>query len=155
MRTAPDRDQLVLGLRAARTRVLEAIAGLSEEQMSRREMDGWSVKDHLAHLTVWHEMRFFEVTRIARGGRAAFPVSTEEEAEPVNSAFAQFRRDLPLRQVLEDLEFAREMVIQTVAGCEEEALDETRYEEIGIRGGAEHDISHAQMIAAWRGKEGI
>ena len=60
MRIGTARDQLLLEMDAARDRVSEAIAGLSEEQIARPDLDGWSVKDHLTHLTLWHELRFFE-----------------------------------------------------------------------------------------------
>ena len=73
MRVGTTRDQLLIEMDAARDRVNEAIAGLSEDQMSRPEIDGWSVKDHLAHLTFWHELRFFELSRIARGGQRRLP----------------------------------------------------------------------------------
>ena len=155
MRVGTERDQLILELKAARDRVLEAVSGLSEEQASRRAPDGWSVKDHLAHLTLWHEMRFFEISRIARGGRASFPITGEEGIDHLNEQFAANRRNLPYSQVLADLAFAHEMVLQAVAAAPEDRLDQRLFEEIGLRGGAAHDRDHAEMIAAWRQKEGI
>lgn len=158
MRAITTRVQLLLEMDAARDRVNEAIAGLTEEQMSRLKLDGWSVKDHLAHLTLWHEMRFFDVSRIARGGRAGFPVTDVvagvDPIDEINERFAANRRGLPLAQVLADLDFAREMVRQAVSNCPEDRLDLSLYEEIGPNG-AGHDIAHADMIAAWREREGI
>ena len=154
MRAAKARDQLLLEMDAARDRVNEAIEGLAEDQMSRREIDGWSIKDHLTHLTLWHELRFFELSRIARGGRAGFPVTDEAGVEHINQQFAANRRPLPLAQVLADLDFAREMVRQAVANCREDRLDLRFYEELGPNG-AGHEISHAEMIRSWRDKEGV
>jgi hypothetical protein len=158
MRAITTRDQLLLEMDAARDRVNEAIAGLNEEQMSRPDLDGWSVKDHLAHLTFWHEMRFFEVSRIARGGRAGFPVTDVvggvDPIDTINNRFAANRRPLPLAQVLADLDFAREMVRQAVANCPEDRNDLRFYEELGPNG-AGHDSAHADMITAWRQKKGI
>jgi len=156
MRVGTTRDQLLLELDTARGRVNEAIAGLTEDQTSRPDLDGWSVKDHLTHLTLWHEMRFFEISRIARGGRAGFPDTDEAEAgvEPINQQFAANRRSLPLAQVLGDLDFAHEMVRQALANCPEDRLDERFYEGIGIHGAA-HDTSHAETITAWRKREGL
>ena len=158
MRVGNTRDQLLLELDTARARVSDAIAGLSQEQLSRPDLDGWSVKDHLTHLTFWHEMRFFEVSRIARGGQAAFPVlEIVDGLDPVNEInerFAANRRDLPLAQVLRDLDFAQEMVRQAIANCPEEQLERGFSGEIGPNGAA-HDSEHAEMIAAWRKKEGI
>jgi len=154
MRVGTTRDQLLLELDTACSRVKEAIAGLTEEQMSRPELDGWSAKDHLTHLTLWHEMRFFELSRIARGGRAAFPVTDEAGVEHINQQFAANRRSLPLDQVLEDLHFAREMVREAISNCPEDRLDLRFYEELGPNG-AGHEISHGEMITAWRKREGL
>ncbi|TMG06919.1 MAG: maleylpyruvate isomerase family protein [Chloroflexi bacterium] len=154
MRIGTTRDQLLLEMEAARDRVDEAIAGLSEEQIARPDLDGWSVKDHLTHLTLWHELRFFEISRIARGGRAGFPVTDEAGVEHINEQFAANRRPLPLPQVLTDLDFAREMIRQAVANCPEDRLDQRFFEELGPNG-AGHETSHADMIAAWRKREGI
>ena len=147
-------DQLLLEMDVARDRVGEAIARLSEEQMSRPDLDGWSAKDHLTHLTLWHELRFFELNRIARGGRAGFPPTDEAGVEHINEQFAANRRHLPLAQVLADLDFAREMVRQALANCPEDRLDPRLFEELGPNG-AGHDTSHAEMITAWRKRESI
>jgi hypothetical protein len=154
MRVGTPRDQLLLELDTARESVNEAIAGLTEDQMSQQDLDGWSVKDHLTHLTLWHELRFFELSRIARGGRAGFPVTDEAGVEHINQQFAANRRSLPLTQVLADLEFARDMVRQAVANCPEDRLDLQLYEELGPNG-AGHETAHAEMITAWRKREGI
>lgn len=154
MRVGTTRDQLLLEMDTASSRVNEAIAGLTEEQMSRPELDGWSVKDHLTHLTLWHELRFFELSRIARGGRAGFPETDEAGVEHINEQFAANRHSLPLAQVLADLDFAREMVRQAVSNCPEDRLDVNLYEELGPNG-AGHETSHAEMITAWRQKEGL
>src|SRR3990170_523129 len=123
--------------------------------MSRPGPGGWSVKDHLNHMTVWHEFRFHEISRIARGGRPAFPPFTDEQLDAVNSVTVALRRSLPVSQVLADLEFARSLVIEAIAGCLEEALREENYGEVGLRGGVAHDLDHAATIKAWRQREGI
>jgi hypothetical protein len=154
VRIGTTRDQLLLEMDAARDRVNEAIAGLTEEQMAQPTLDGWSVKDHLTHLTLWHELRFFELGRIARGGRAGFPVIDEAGIDHINELFTANRRALPFPQVLADLDFARDMVRQTVAECPDHRLDITLYEELGPHG-AGHDTSHADMIISWRQEQGI
>jgi hypothetical protein len=154
MRAATVRDQLLLEMDNARDRVNDAIAGLSEEQMSQQDINDWSVKDHLTHITLWHELRFFELSRIARGGRAGFPETDETGVEHINEQFAANRRPLPLSQVLADLEFAREMVREALSNCPEDRLDLRFYEELGPHG-AGHETSHAEMITTWRKREGL
>lgn len=156
MRALTTNQQLITELEHSRAELLRAIGGLSEEQMTRPAINGWSVKDHLTHLTVWDEMRFFEISRIARGGEASFKETPDEEGLAwINEPTVVMRRRLSLAQVLADLSFARDLVLQAVALCPEERLDQGLYGEIGIGGGAAHDRSHAKTIADWRKKERI
>jgi hypothetical protein len=62
-----DRDDLLAHYRRSRAELLDAIAGLSEAQMTERTLDGWSVKDHLLHLALWDDVRAAEVVRISAG----------------------------------------------------------------------------------------
>ncbi len=153
MRAGPQ-ARLAFALKEADSAVRRAIEGLTEERMSQPAIDGWSVKDHLIHLTVWHEMRFYEVSRIARGGQAAYRPFPDEQLEALNSLTVALRRHLPASQVLEDLDFARSLVGEAIAGSPEEALDENKYGEVGLTG-IEHDFEHAETIKAWRQKEGL
>ncbi|HET9476038.1 MAG TPA: DinB family protein, partial [Dehalococcoidia bacterium] len=146
MRETPAHQQFVSQLDAAAAQVRVAIEGLTDEQASRPAEDGWSVKDQLTHLTLWHEMRFFEISRVARGGRAGFPQTTEEGVKHLNEQNASNRRNLSLEQVVADLDFAREMVRQAVLAAPEDRLDQSLYEEIGIEGGAAHELEHAGLI---------
>jgi len=155
MRALTIHQQLISELDHAGDRVGAAISGLTDEQASRPAKDGWSVKDQLAHMTFWHEMRFFEISRIARGGRAGFPATDEKGGEHINEQMAANRRRLRLAQVVADLDFASEMVKQAVLACPEDRLDQRLYEEIGIQGGAAHEIEHAGLIETWRKQEGI
>ena len=46
---AEDREALLAHYRRMRADLLAAIDGLTEAQMTEQSLDGWSVKDHLAH----------------------------------------------------------------------------------------------------------
>ncbi len=155
MRALTTHQQLISELDFAAERVIAAIKGLTDEQASRPASDGWSVKDQLTHMTFWHEMRFFEISRIARGGRFGFPSTSEEGVEHINNQMVENRRSLPLDQLVADLDFAREMVKQAMISAPEDRLDQSLYSEIGISGGAAHEIEHAGLIEAWRKKESI
>jgi hypothetical protein len=144
-----NRDEHMAAFAEAHARVREAIAGLVEDAASATGPDGWSVKDHLTHLTLWHEMRFFETSRIARGGLPSFPLTTQEQVTPLNEMVASYRRGLSFEQVVADLEFAWSMVEQAVAASPDDRLDHGFSGEIGPLGTG-HDISHAAMISALR-----
>jgi hypothetical protein len=141
---------------SARARVMQAIAGLTEEQMSRPGPDGWSVKDELNHLAICDELRFFEIGRVARGGGPAFTGMTDEQVDFFNGMVASLRRSLPLEQVLADLEFARSLVIEAISSAPEFALEPARYGDgYQVNGSVWHDVEHAEAIEAWRKREGI
>jgi hypothetical protein len=73
----------------------------------------------------------------------------------ITEQLAPNRRRRPLAQFVAALDFARELVKQAVLACPEGRLDQRLYEEIGIQGGAAHEIEHAGLIEAWRQKEGL
>jgi len=146
-------QQFIAEMDVAEARIDAAVGGLTDEQASTAAEDGWSVKDHLNHLTCWHEMRFFEVSRIARGGRASFPLTDETGVENLNNQIVNNRRSLPISQVVADLQFAREMVRQALISAPS-AMEMSNFREIGPIG-AGHDISHADLIERWRKKEGL
>ncbi|HUF54718.1 MAG TPA: ClbS/DfsB family four-helix bundle protein [Dehalococcoidia bacterium] len=154
MRALTGRQQLVTEWQAAGEHIAAAIAGLTEEQASVAGIDGWSVKDHLNHMCLWHEFRANEIMRVSRGGVSAMPAVNDQQVEAINQTFADLRRHLPLAQVVADLEFARGFVLEAVQSCPENALDQSLYPEVSVNGGS-HDIEHAEVIANWRKKEGI
>jgi len=156
MRVGSSRDQLLLEMKAARERVMAAIEGLSEEQMSRAGIDGWSVEDHLNHLTTCDEFRFYEIGRVGRGAGPAFRGMDDEQADTLNEVMVAVRRHLPLDQVLADLDFARSLVLEAVGQAPEHALSPDAYGEgFPVDGSIAHDREHAATITAWREREGI
>jgi hypothetical protein len=156
LRGLTDRDQITHDMQSARSRVLAAIAGLTDEQASSPAEDGWSVKDHLNHLTMCDEIRFFEIGRVARGGAPAFQHFDGSPMHAFNETIAVLRRDLSLEQALSDLAFARSLVLEAIAGAPEHALDPRAYGEYGyaVNGSIEHDHGHAEAIEARRKGEG-
>jgi hypothetical protein len=146
-----ERDKHLADFASAHNRVREVIAGLTEGAASAVGPDGWSIKDHLTHLTLWHEMRFFEIGRIGRGGQPSFPLTNEDQVTPLNETIAAYRRGLSLQQVVADLEFAWSMVEQAVAACPDDRLHRGFSGEIGPLGTG-HDRAHAAMISVLRNR---
>ena len=70
---AEDRDALLQHYRQSREELLSAIRGLSDQLMTEPSLDGWSVKDHLAHVALWDDIRASEVDRISAGHDSAWP----------------------------------------------------------------------------------
>ncbi len=93
---AEDRDALLQHYRQMRQGLLTAIHGLSDELMTEPSLDGWSVKDHLAHLALWDDIRASEVVRISAGHDSAWCMTGEQDAAFNALGFASLRTQLPI-----------------------------------------------------------
>lgn len=142
------KDDLRRHYEHSRKTLLAAIDGLTDADMSLAALDGWSVKDHLTHVTMWDEIRAAEIERISAGFEPAWRPMTEAETESFNALIERMRSSLPLTQVLAELESSRARVLEAIANASERGLDETRYGEAGLR--TTHELAHAAMIGRWR-----
>ena len=149
------RDAVTRQYERAAAGVYRAVDGLNEEQACRAEIDGWSVKDHINHLAFWHELRFFEIGRVARGAPQEFPRTEGDVIDAINQTITDLRRRLSFKEALADLEFTRGMVLEVIGEAPEARLDSQLYEEMTPLGGAQHELAHAETIAAWREREEI
>ncbi len=155
MAEADLRSQLFSEVQEARSQLLAAIDGLSEEQMVAQALDGWSAKDHLAHIAAWDELRFHEINRVARGDRPAFADITPLQVDAFNSWTIDLRREFSTAQVLRELELTRSRVLEAVGACPDSRLGEAAEGRGRIRRAAAHDLEHAALIREWRQREGI
>jgi uncharacterized damage-inducible protein DinB len=149
---AEDREALLRHYRQMREELLVAIHGLSDEVMTEPSLDGWSVKDHLAHLALWDEIRAGEVVRISAGHDSAWRTTPEQEAA-YNALGHALRRDLSLDQVRWELAMSEQRLLDAIASATPRGLDPSRYGEAGLR--SSHEAAHAGWITRWRGERGI
>jgi hypothetical protein len=147
------REEVIAELDRAAERIDAALAGLDDIRASKKAKDGWSIKDQLTHITFWHEMRYFEVVRIARGGRASFPHTSEDGVGAINDQMVKNRAGLSLEQIVADLQFARQMVRDALHDAPD-SLDMSHFEEIGPNG-ARHEFEHAEYIDRLRKEENL
>jgi hypothetical protein len=74
-----DRDALLQHYRQMRRELLAAIDGLTDALLTEPSLDGWSVKDHLAHLALWDDLRASEVVRISAGHDSAWRMTGAQD----------------------------------------------------------------------------
>jgi len=149
---AEDRDDLLRHYRESRAKLLAALDGLTDEQMSEPTIDGWAVKDHLAHLALWDEIRATEVERITAGFESAWKM-TEDQNEAHNATGYEVRRSMSAAQVRWELEQSRRKLLDAITAATPEALDLSRYGAAGLR--SMHEDQHSGWIARWRGEKGF
>ena len=148
---AEDREDLLRSYRETRKKLLAAIDGLTDEQMSEPTIDGWAVKDHLAHLALWDDIRAAEVERISAGFDSAWKM-TDEQDEALNDTGYEMRRSMSAAQARWELETSRRKLLDAIASAPQEALDPSRYGAAGLRSG--HEGQHVEWLERWRREKG-
>jgi hypothetical protein len=147
-----DRDDLLLHYRQMREELLAAIDGLSDELLTERSLDGWSVKDHLAHLAAWDDIRAGEVLRISAGHDSAWRMSGDQDGA-YSALMHDLRLDLSPAQARWELETSRQRLIDAIAVATERGLDASLYGEAALR--STHEAQHTGWIKRWRGEKGL
>lgn len=147
-----NRNDLLRHYQESRELFTSATDGLSDGHMTEHSLDGWSVKDHMAHIAFWDDLRAAEVERISAGHESALRM-TEEQDETLNKLGYEFRRSLPLAQVRWELATSRRKLLDAIGAAPLEALDPSRYGEAGLH--SEHESQHAEWIQRWRNEKGI
>jgi uncharacterized damage-inducible protein DinB len=149
---AENREDLLRHYRESRVKMLAAIDGLTDDQMSEPTIDGWAVKDHLAHLALWDDIRAAEVERISAGFESAWKM-TEHQDEAHNATGYELRRSMSAAQARWELEQSRRRLLDAITAATPDALDPSRYGAAGLR--SQHEDQHSGWIARWRGEKGI
>lgn len=147
-----EREALLERYREMRAQMTAAIAGLTDEQLSERSIDGWSVKDHLLHVAFWDEVRAIEVLRISAGHESAMRMSHEQDADYDRLGY-ELRADLSAAQARWEWEESRRRLLEAIAAAGERGLDARLYGEAGLD--SSHEAEHAGWIRAWRDCRGI
>jgi hypothetical protein len=147
-----DRDALLRHYRESREALLATLHGLTDAQMTDPSIDGWSVKDHLAHVALWDDLRASEVTRISAGHESAWRLD-DEQAAAYNAVGHALRRDLSLDQVRWEFQTSRARLVDAIAAASPRGLDASRYGETALR--STHEAEHTGWIKRWRGERGF
>jgi hypothetical protein len=105
--------------------VLETLlAGLPEDRMDKVGPDGWSIKDHLAHLAAWERM----VVAHLRTGNDHEVVGLDEAAyanaglEELNRIIEQRNKNRTLADVLDDVREAHTAVLSLLQDMTDDDL---------------------------------
>ncbi len=146
-----DREELLEHYRRTRRALLAVVEGLSDELLTERSLDGWSVKDHLAHISLWDDVRASEVARISAGHESAWRSGEQDEA--YNSMSYALRRDLSLDQVRWELDTSRQRLLDAISSATERGLTASLYGDAGLRSG--HEEQHTEWIKRWRRDKGV
>lgn len=149
---AESREELLQHYRDTREELLAAIDGLSDEQMIDPSLDGWSVKDHLAHIAFWDDLRAADVVRISAGHDSVWKLSPEQD-DALNTLAYTMRRAISAEQARWELASSRQRLLDAISTATTRGLDTALYGEAGLH--STHEAQHAAWIRRWRAERGI
>ena len=152
------KEEMLQRLQEERQRFLQALEGLSDEQLCQPNAVGkWSIKDVLGHLADWERMFMEEVVRVREEEPPVEP--WREGIDRLNAKLAAKKKDLPLDHIMEEFFRVRRELINTIESLPEEALPrnvsvhrQRRNVEWYVAEAWKHDQEHLPDILAWQRK---
>jgi hypothetical protein len=152
------RQHIIAQVRAARTKLLSAIEGLTPDQMLRPGVAGlWSVKDILAHLTAWESEL---ITALAKLDPKQPPHLIEiEDVDEWNAEQYSVNAPRPLDIVLEDFHGVHKHLVRMIEELDDKTLTDVRafkwmegepLSYLVFDTASWHEEEHAETITAWR-----
>ncbi|HLY32140.1 MAG TPA: DinB family protein [Ktedonobacterales bacterium] len=145
--------EIIEQIRATHQPLEEALAALSEEQMTEPGVNGeWTVKDMLAHITWWEQ----HLLRRLRSGQddvytEAALANTDGRTltDQTNAQVFAANQSRPLEAVLSEFQTSYLELVNTLSSMAEEALaNDEIYDAIGADT-FRHYPEHTAMLQAW------
>jgi len=136
-------EELLDHHRRLHAELLASLEGLSDAQLQEPTIDGWSVKDNLAHLAFWDDLRADEITRISAGHASALHLDGGQDGR-LNELAYQLRRGLSLDQVRWEIDHSFRRLEAAIQAAPSTALNPDLYGEAGLVSG--HAGEHARYI---------
>jgi hypothetical protein len=155
-----NKTEVLSALEESRENILDAIDGLSAEEMQEPGMDGdWSVKDLLAHLARWEAELVKLLWQAQQGQKPSSIHFSPVPVDEINARWQKEYRSRPLERVLEDFHGVRNQTVRRVEDLPEEAFEAPHYYSWLDQAplwkwisddSFEHEAEHAAQIRAWR-----
>lgn len=162
MNEATTKAQLVEQLKSARAALEAVIGNVPEARMTESGVvEGWSLKDILAHVAVWQARTVTMLFQAERGQKPSLGVSNDSANDwaNINAKDFQEQKDRPLDRVLADFRGVHAQMLKRLEQWKDEAalFDRKRYPSLNgdslatyvYGNGPEHDDEHRVQIEAW------
>lgn len=150
------KQQLLDELETEFAKLLEAIDGLTDEQMLKVWYGDWSVRDILGHIVGWHHEMDGVLERISRGEKPVPDGVDYNDPDPWNAKFAETWQSASPQAVVEELTASKDLFVKAAKLVPEDRFEEGRSAARIVQAtGFGHYKEHAPEIAEWRKKEGI
>src|SRR5688572_1448436 len=142
----PTKADLIEDINRVWATLERAIAGSNEEALTTTGGDGWSVKDHLAHIESWERYLLALLERRSPSTAIGIDLDTVRSTadDPLNELIIEPTREQSLSQVLADLRRTHERLLAVVA-----ALPEADLERLAADYQPEELAGDTDSVAVW------
>jgi hypothetical protein len=156
------KQDTITALEASRREFLDAIDGLSPEQvLAPRTIGEWSVRDVLQHLSLWEAELVRLMLHVHQGRRPIGPAFTgaRPDYDAINLEWHAQTVHRPLERVLDDFHGVRRQTVRWIGEFSDEDLARVRPEawlrqrslaEWILSYAIEHEAEHTRAIKEWR-----
>ena len=157
-----NKQELEVLFRDERAKLEAVLSRLSPGQMQVAGVAGdWSVKDLLAHLSVWAARTITVMFQAERGQTPSLGVPDDHPNDwaNVNAKSYEEQKDRALEQVLADFRGTHTQLLKRVQAWKDEArfFDKRAYPSLrgssifdyAYENGPQHDMEHREHIEAW------
>jgi hypothetical protein len=150
-------DKLLTLIADTWTALQSSYAGLTPEQLQQPGVSGeWSIKDILAHVTVWEAEALEHLPHMARGEKNPSYRRLYGGIDAFNDLMIARKRELSLDAVLRDLDETHARLVEYVANAPEEQFSSKSRCRARLGWDShKHYPLHAQAIRKWRATQGI
>ena len=147
-------DRLLKAIDVAWAAFNASFAGLSNVQLEETGVVGdWSVKDLMAHVTVWENEALTDLPMIAEGHKPQTYAARYGGIDAFNAKMEQQWRGLSLRDVRQQLADTHEHLISYIRSVPRELLDsKSRFRRRLRLDTYGHYPIHTEHIRAWRSR---
>ena len=158
-------DEILDALEDQREAFLEAIDGLSDEQLEQPGVvGGWSVKDIMFHLTLWEAELVKLLWQAAQGLQPTTVHFNKTPVDELNAAWNMQAHTRTLEQVIDDFAGVRKQTSRRLEAFKDKDLnDPQRYPWLKnhplwvaiAEDSFKHEAEHTDQIRQWRETQGI
>jgi hypothetical protein len=150
-------EQLLRKIQVSWQDLLGSYAGLADRELLQAGVVGaWSVRDIIAHVTVWEEELMKHLPLIVAGGRPPKYSDLHGGIDAFNAKMTEAKRRLSLAEVLRERDRTHARLLRAVCELpEDQVRTDTRARRRVRLDAYGHYPIHAAAIRRWRAKRGV
>ena len=147
-----DKQQVLKNLDRAWEALKDSYAGVPDDELVKAGvMEGWSIKDIIAHITWWEEEALKHLPTILEGGKPPRYSVAYGGIDAFNALMTEQKKNLPLSEVLRQRDDIHLRLIEFIRDAPEDEFNrETRFLHRLRLDTYSHYLKHAEAIRSWR-----